>query len=139
MKKTESTVRLETQDGEGIIKLKPGRERYLKGKGIEGLFELIFYRKPSLSNVAKRFVENLVTDQNRKGMSVSDWRSWTHEVGITQRQYYDVVSKLRGVGMVRKERGRYILSRDFSRMLAEMADVWDAWRESIREDQDRGA
>ena len=115
--------------------MKPGRERQLKGKGLEGLFELIFYRKPSVSSLAKRFVEYLELKNSGDGMHVSEWKNWIKQNNVTQKQFYDIVNKLRGVGMIRRERDHYTLSRDFSRMLNEMADIWDAWRESMNEDR----
>ena len=112
---------------EATLKVKPRREKLLRAKGLQGLFELVFYRKPSLGLLALRVVTYL-EERQRKGdsMRVSEWRAWTKDNGTTQRQFYDVVNKLAGLGMVRKEEGRYRVVGDFSNSLRAMADLWDS-------------
>ncbi len=112
---------------EATIKLKPRREKLLRAKGLSGLFELVFYRKPSLSMLAMRIV-TYVEGRQRKGdsMGVSEWRSWITENDITQRQFYDVINKLAGLGMLRREKGVYLIVQDFSNSLRAMADLWDS-------------
>ncbi len=112
---------------EATIKLKPRREKLLRAKGLPGLFELVFYRKPSLGLIAMKIV-NYLEDRQRNGdpMRVSEWRAWVSENGTTQRQFYDVVNKLAGLGMVRKEEGRYRVVGDFSNSLRAMADLWES-------------
>lgn len=73
-------------------------------------------------------VVNSLEDRQRRGdpMRVSEWRTWTLANGTTQRQFYDVVNKLGGLGMVRKEEGTYRVVGDFSNSLRAMADLWDS-------------
>lgn len=112
---------------EATIKVKPRREKLLRAKGLPGLFELVFYRKPSLGLLAMKVV-NYVEDRQRSGnpMKVSEWKAWIAENDTTQRQFYDVVNKLAGLGMLRKEEGRYLVVGDFSNSLKAMADLWDS-------------
>lgn len=124
--------------GEATIKLKPQRERQLRARGLEALFELIFYRKPSLGRAAKEFVETIETKNEGKGLPISEWREWSRQHQITQRQFYDMANKLKGVGMIRRERDQWVLSRDFSRVLNEMASIWDAWRGSFGKENEDG-
>ncbi len=112
---------------EATIKLKPRREKFLRARGLPGLFELVFYRKPSLSLLAMKVVNYLEYRQrNGDPMRVSEWRAWVLENGTTQRQFYDVLNKLAGLGMVRKEEGRYRVVGDFSNSLRAMADLWES-------------
>lgn len=112
---------------EATIKVKPRREKLLRAKGLQGLFELVFYRKPSLGLLAMKVVTYL-EDRQRKGdpMKVSEWRVWISDNGTTQRQFYDVVNKLTGLGMLRKEEGNYRVVGDFSTSLRAMADLWES-------------
>lgn len=112
---------------EATIKIKPRREKLLKAKGLPGLFELVFYRKPSLGLVALKMV-NYLEDRQRNGdpMRISEWKNWALENGTTQRQFYDVMNKLGGLGMVRKEGGRYRVVGDFSNTLMAMSELWES-------------
>lgn len=111
------------------IKIKPRREEILIGKGLEGIFDLVFYRKPSLGIVAVKFVEYVISRQKSGNpMNFSEWQDWIKENRVSQKQFYNVTNKLTGIGMIRKEEGVYISSSDFSRTLNMMADIWDARR-----------
>ncbi len=112
---------------EATIKVKPRREKLLRAKGLPGLFELVFYRKPSLGLLGMKVV-NYVEDRQRKGdpMKVSEWKVWISRNDTTQRQFYDVVNKLAGLGMIRKEEGSYRVVGDFSNSLKAMADLWES-------------
>jgi hypothetical protein len=112
---------------EATIKVKPRREKLLKAKGLPGLFELVFYRKPSVGLLAMKVV-TYIEDRQRKGdpMKVSEWKAWIAQNGTTQRQFYDVINKLAGLGMLRKEEGTYRVVSDFSSSLKAMADLWDS-------------
>ena len=112
---------------EATIKVKPRREKLLRAKGLAGLFELVFYRKPSLSLLALKLVTYLEGRQLKGDpMGVSEWRSWISENRVTQRQFYDVINKLAGLGMLRREKGTYLIVPDFSTSLRAMADLWDS-------------
>ncbi len=111
------------------IKIKPRREEILIGKGLEGIFDLVFYRKPSLGIVAAKFVEYVISRQKSGNpMNFSEWQDWIKENRVSQKQFYNITNKLTGIGMIRKEEGVYISSSDFSRTLNMMADIWDARR-----------
>ncbi len=121
---------------ETTIKIKPRRDDLLIGKGLEGIFDLLFYRKPSLGLLALKFVEYVISRQKLgTPMNISEWQQWIKENDVSQKQFYNITNKLTGVGMLRKEEGVYICSNDFSRTLNMMADIWDARRQSIAEDQ----
>ncbi len=111
------------------IKIKPRREEILIGKGLEGIFDLVFYRKPSLGLIAARFVEYVISRQKGGNpMNFSEWQDWIKENRVSQKQFYNITNKLTGIGMIRKEEGVYLSSSDFSRTLNMMADIWDARR-----------
>ena len=119
---------------EATIKIKPRREKLLKAKGLPGLFELVFYRKPSLGLLAMKIVTYL--EHRQRGgdpMRISEWRTWISDNDATQRQFYDVVNKLGGLGMIRKEEGSYRVVGDFSNSLKAMADLWES-RSALYED-----
>ena len=112
---------------EATVKVKPRREKLLRAKGLPGLFELVFYRKPSLGLLAMKVV-NYVEIRQREGdpMKVSEWKSWISKNGATQRQFYDVINKLAGLGMLRREEGSYRVVGDFSNSLKAMAELWES-------------
>ncbi len=121
---------------EATIKVKPRREKLLRAKGLPGLFELVFYRKPSLGLLAMKIIDYLEGRQrNSDPMRVSEWRAWALENGTTQRQFYDVVNKLAGLGMIRKEEGRYRVVSDFSNALRAMSDLWES-RSALYEEKE---
>lgn len=120
---------------ETTIKLKPRREDILIGKGLDGIFDLVFYRKPSLGIIATKFVEDVIRRQKEaNAISISEWHDWIRENRVTQGQFYSVINKLTGIGMIRRERGQYSVSNDFSRTLNMMADIWDARRMYLQSD-----
>ena len=105
----------------------------LKARGMLALLEWVFWRKPSHSLLASELLGYVKRRQDAGDpMRVSEWSNYIVEHGITQSAYYDLIRKLRGAGMIRRERGTYKLSGDFSSLMRLMAEVWDAKLEELR-------
>jgi len=113
---------------ETLITVKPRRTDWLRANGIDGLLELIFYKNPDLIRIARAFLEEIKRRQReRTPYPASDWKEYLKEQGITHSNYFSVVGRLCGAGLLRRERGYYYVSRDFSTFLSQMEDVWNAW------------
>lgn len=114
------------------IMIKQNRDALL-ARGLSALLEQVFYRKPSLSSKALQLLAYIELRQKADDpMSVSEWSNYTREKELTQAQFYDLVAKLKGVSMIRRERGLYKTAGDFSGLLRLMADIWEARSEAFQ-------
>jgi len=100
--------------------VRPGESA--KDGGLDSLMECIFYKNPRLVKVAKAIFDETV----RKGhYDASRWKSFIQEHEVKESGYYAVISRLSALGLIKRNRRRYYISRDFSRFLDNSAQVWD--------------
>jgi hypothetical protein len=86
------------------------------------LLKCIFYKNPSLIKVAKAIFEETA----RKGYyDANQWRAFIRKHDVGQSGYYAVISRLTGLGLVKRKRRRYYIANGFSRFLSSSARVWD--------------
>ena len=53
------------------------------------------------------------------------WRDFLKEYDVGQSGYYAVISRLTGLGLIKRRKRRYYLSKDFSKFLDNSAHAWD--------------
>lgn len=91
--------------------------------GFRNLLECIFHESRNAHLIP--IAENLLVHIRNKGLIESDWREYLKDnPSITYSNYQSTLRKLRGVGMLRKERGVYRVSHDFSTFLNTASGCW---------------
>ncbi len=88
------------------------------------ILESLFYRKPELARKALDFIYMLL---EKKRIPSSQWKETMEKLGMTHQEYYTMLGKLRGAGMISKQEGEWIISRQFANRAREMADIWDSF------------
>jgi hypothetical protein len=90
--------------------------------GFNFLMECIFYKNPRLIKVAKAIFDETV----KKGYyDANRWRDFLKEYDVGQSGYYAVISRLTGLGLIKRRKRRYYLSKDFSKFLDNSAHAWN--------------
>ncbi len=88
------------------------------------VMEGLFYRKPDLAKKAVDFVYMII---ERKGIPAEEWNKTKSELGMSHQEYYTMIGKLRDAGMIIKQNGVWVISRQFENRMREMADIWDSF------------
>ncbi len=88
------------------------------------ILEGLFYRKPELAKKALEFIYMLI---ERKRIPASEWDSVKNKLGLTHQEYYTMIGKLRDSGMISKQEGEWIISRQFGNRMKEMAEIWESF------------
>ena len=88
------------------------------------ILESLFYRKPELGKKALELVYKLI---ERKRIPAEEWKMLQEELKVTHQEYYTIIGKLRGAGMISKEDGEWILSRQFGNRMREMYEIWESF------------
>lgn len=109
--------------------IKPRQEQRLTAHGISALLELVFYRNIALQRFAEEFLQYV--KQRRKGndpFRANEWQDYIKKKDITRSNYFSILARLTGLGLIRREHGEYKDTDDFSRFLRTASEIWQAWR-----------
>ena len=83
---------------------------------------ILMENRPAMN--AYHFLEEL----KAKGrLSVSSWDEYTKSKHLTTQQYYSVIKKLQGAGMIYKKDGEWLISKQFGLRCRETANLWDSY------------
>ncbi len=88
------------------------------------ILENLFYRKPEIARKAMDFIYLVI---ERKRVPASEWKKTMENLGMTHQEYYTMIKKLRGSGMISKQEGEWILSRQFGNRLREISEIWGSF------------
>jgi hypothetical protein len=109
----------------GTLEIKPRQQARLEDPrfGFINLLECVFHEARNMHLIP--IAEKLLVHIKEKGLLDSDWKTYLEDnPSITYSNYQSVLRKLRSVGMLRKERGVYRLSHDFSTFLNTASGCW---------------
>ena len=109
----------------GTLELKPRQQAKLDDPrfGFVNLLECIFHESRNIHLIS--IAESLLIHIKTNGLLESDWKSYLeNNPSVTYSNYQSTLGKLRSIGMVRKERGVYRLSHDFSTYLNTASGCW---------------
>jgi len=112
---------------ETLFLLKARQDQWLRANGLRGILSCLFTRSLHLINLAEKILGEI---KARKQVPASEWRTLMQKFGVTVSNYESCLGKLRAAGLVRREKGVYTLSSDFSRFLMQAAEIWHEWRAS---------
>lgn len=107
--------------------IKPRADDWLRGQGIQGLLRGVFFRNLLLVDIAKRLLNEV---KERREVPASDWKQLMMKYNLTVSNYESAMQRLRGAGMLRKEKGVWTLSSDFAKYLTTAAELWYDWKGS---------
>ena len=109
-------------------------------KEIRNILDLVFIKPDTrLENpelISMKAEEFLRLCRDRKAMK-SDYEKIQAKLGITPSQYYNILKKLKGVGLIEMSEIKsgeeqfekiYIPSSNFTRYLRKLEEVWENWR-----------
>ncbi len=100
-------------------------------KNIRDLLYLIFnnpkVRLENPENMSMKAEEFLNLCRDRKA-EVTRWRENWELLEITKSQYYNMLTKLIGAGLIERKEGLYVPSRNFTRYLYRLEEIWEDWR-----------
>ena len=115
---------------ETTLKIKPGREEYLRANGLDAILELLFYKADlTMIQRARAFLEYV--KERRKGKKPylrSEWEDYLKKENLTQGQYYSFYNRLLGAGLIRIDRGQVYDSEEFATFFSTIMAIWNAWR-----------
>ena len=109
----------------GTLEIKPRQQSKLLDPlfGFRNLLTFIFHdaRNQHLIPLAEELLVHIKTQR----LSASDWKQYlvTHP-SVTYSNYQSTLRKLRSVGMLRKSKGIYRLSHDFTTFLNTASGCW---------------
>lgn len=109
----------------GTLEIKPRQYNKFDDPrfGFRNLLECIFHESRNLHLIS--IAEQLLVHIKNEGLIDSEWKIYLEKnADITYSNYQSSLQKLRRVGLVRKERGVYRLSHDFSTFLNRASDCW---------------
>ena len=92
--------------------------------GLQNLLECVFHESRSLHlvHVAERILLHV---KSNAGLEAGDWRKFLElNQGLTYSNYQSALQKLRSIGLLRRQHGRYRLSPDFSTFLNNASGCW---------------
>ena len=80
----------------------------------------------------QRVAEKILRIIRRDGeLKAEKWKEYLEELGVSSKEFYYVIRRLKALGLIRKEGGHHTgswrLSRQFSTALRDMADFWERW------------
>jgi predicted transcriptional regulator len=111
--------------GSTLFEVKAREERWLRANGLRGVLNCLFYKNPSLVDLAEKLLTEI---KKRKGLPASEWKECIKKFKTTISSYESCLQRLKAAGLIRRERGIYYLSGDFSRFLNAAAEIWMEWR-----------
>lgn len=108
------------------LEIKPRQTERLNDPrfGLQNLLECLFHESRSihLVHVAEKI---LLYVKNNSGLEAKDWRKFLElNPDLTYSNYQSALQKLRSIGLLRREHGRYRLSPDFSTFLNNASSCW---------------
>jgi len=112
---------------ETLFLVKARQDQWLRANGLRGVLSCLFTRNLHLIDLAEKVLSEIKT---RKQVPASEWRALVKKFNVTVSNYESCLQRLKAVGMVRREKGMYTLSSDFSRFLSQTAEIWHEWRAS---------
>lgn len=109
----------------GTLEIKPRQQSQLLDPrfGFRNLLALVFHdaRNRHLVPLAEALLIHIKT----QGLSASDWNQYLDaHPSVTYSNYQSTLRKLRSVGMLRKSKGVYRLSHDFTTFLNTASGCW---------------
>lgn len=109
----------------GVLEVKPRQQARLEDPqfGFRNLLECIFHesRNRHLIPIAEKLLLHI---KNEKLLE-SDWEEYLiKNPFVTYSNYQSALGKLKSIGMIRKEKGVYRLSHDFSTFLNTASGCW---------------
>ena len=112
---------------ETLFMVKARQDQWLRANGLRGVLSCLFTRNLHLIDLAEKVLSEI---KARKQVPASEWRTLVKKFNVTVSNYESCLQRLKAAGMVRRERGMYTLSSDFSRFLSQTAEIWHEWRAS---------
>ncbi len=107
---------------QGFFLVKPQSAiRLTDDSGIHFLMECIFYKNPRLIGIAMAIFDEMVKHGD---YDATRWRDFIQKHRVGQSGYYAVMTRLVGLGLIKRKKRRYYLSRDFSDFLDKSARLW---------------
>jgi len=109
----------------GTFEIKPRRQLRLEDPrfGFRNLLECIFHESRNMHLIPT--AEKLLAHIKDNGLPESEWKTYLERnPSVTYSNYQSTLRKLRSIGMLRKERGVYRLSHDFSVFLNTASGCW---------------
>ena len=118
---------MKIEGGTHAIRETKGRTILLKKQPIlsfDNFLERIFFKtRYDLIPYAESFLDTIKV----KGLHATEWREFFESHNMKQSQYNSIRQRLHALGLIRKTDGKWLLSRQFSTNLRNLADYWDAW------------
>jgi hypothetical protein len=110
----------------GTLEVKPRQTERLNDPrfGLHNLLECVFHesRNLHLAHVAERILLHV---KSNGGLEAGDWRKFLElNRDLTYSNYQSALQKLRSIGLLRREHGRYRLGPDFSTFLNNASSCW---------------
>ena len=91
--------------------------------GFRNLLECVFHESRNMHLIPT--AEKLLAHIKAKGLLESEWKVYLeNNPSVTYSNYQSTLRKLRSVGMLRKEKGVYRISHDFSTYLNTASGCW---------------
>jgi hypothetical protein len=112
---------------ETLFLIKSRQDSWLRGNGLHGILQCLFFKSPLLIDLAEELLAEIKT---RKQLPASEWKTLVQKFNVTVSNYESCLQRLKAAGIVRKEKGIYSLSNDFSRFLNAVSEIWMDWRAS---------
>lgn len=109
----------------GTLEIKPRQQARLEDPrfGFRNLLECVFHESRNMHLIP--IAEKLLAHIKDEGLLESEWKAYLeNNPSVTYSNYQSTLRKLRSVGMLRKERGVYRLSHDFSTFLNTASGCW---------------
>ena len=109
----------------GVLEIKPRQQARFEDPqyGFRNLLECVFHESRNRHLIP--IAEALLNHIKKERLLESDWKTYLDKnPSITYSNYESTLRKLRNVGMLRKEKGVYRLSHDFSTSLNTASGCW---------------
>jgi len=107
--------------------IKARQDQWLRANGLRGVLSCLFTKNLQLIDLAEKILTEI---KSRKQVPDSEWKTLVKRFDVTVSNYESCLQRLKAAGIVRKERGIYSLSNDFSRFLNTASEIWLDWRAS---------
>ena len=72
--------------------------------------------------IAKELVR-LAAKRGDEGLMVEDWKSTIEKFGLSNKQYFTIIKTLKNAGILRKTKGKYYVTKNFTKHLAKMVSA----------------
>ena len=106
------------------------RPRRTLVRGFGSLLEQLFYRSQRLPFFAERLLTKI---SEEGGLPEQDYEKISEELEISVNQYYAIIRKLRGAGLISKIDGKWQISNNFSTHLRQLADLAEGYFKELRQ------